>query len=251
MTPRQKAKSLSFKNYEPNFSASRFEAHLEKQNKVLTHLLGTISKQEQIANKQRELENQRLTKELELDKARVELQIQQEITKRNQAMEEKKQLQKNASPRKTGSDSEELLYGLIFQKMKAENLQSLLSISQDDELSPLKSPRLLASLTHSNSQKRLSQNLSDKTSSTAAEINSLETVDERPPRHPKNSHFRSNPEIPEPVHLYTGDRLVEISPRVKSKTVLKKARAGCQKSSGRRVTFAGNDIHCPPESDSS
>jgi len=168
LTPRHHQKSFSVKNLETiSFSANRFEAHLEKQNKVLNQLIGMISKQEQIATIKHEKETQRILKELQEEKLQADLRLEKEISKRNQEIQEKRLSHK--SPRKDNSSTNELLYDLLFQKVAS---------TQDEEVPPFKSPRL--------SSKRLSQfegsPAISKTATTSGNFSSesIESYDEKP-----------------------------------------------------------------------
>jgi len=65
-----------------------FEAHMEKQNRVLAQLMGSIAKQEQIEKQRLHMDTNLKIKELELDKLRAELELEKQRKRNQQLLEE-------------------------------------------------------------------------------------------------------------------------------------------------------------------
>ncbi len=65
-----------------------FEAHMEKQNRVLAQLMGSIAKQEQIEKQRMHMDTNLKIKEMELDKLRAELELEKQRKRNQQTLEE-------------------------------------------------------------------------------------------------------------------------------------------------------------------
>jgi len=110
---------LSLRNLEPqNPYGMGFEAHLEKQNRVLAQLMGSIAKQEQIESYKMKLDLNQKIQELELSKLRTEIELEKQKSRKYQSSEESQSPKKteSSSPRKEPSSLEKVVMSLILQK---------------------------------------------------------------------------------------------------------------------------------------
>jgi len=115
-----------------------FEAHMEKQNRMLSQLMGAIAKQEQMEKHRMQMDMNQKMKELEIDKLRVEIELEKQRAKRQAIEEMTKKAAENVSPRKEVSSLEKVVMSLLIKKSSslgrnaqlAERIGSLPLISE-------------------------------------------------------------------------------------------------------------------------
>jgi len=98
-----------------------FELHLEKQNRMLAQLMGSIAKQEHLEKQRLQMDMNQKIRELQMDKLKVEIELEKQKAKRAQGMEE---TPKKIPPRKEPSSLEKVVMSLMVKKTRSHGFQA-------------------------------------------------------------------------------------------------------------------------------